>query len=141
MNFWNKVKRFIDTHRSEDVETWEDDIAVDISTDLTPTQQEVYNAVRREPGATARELGLKYFPEDWRIPGRRLKELADKGLIEVGTKRRNTDTQIEVFTYFPIRSMFDIPVKIVDNGGVESSKTTYTTLGEIRNAPVQGTIR
>lgn len=140
MNFWSKVRKLINTQRSENTELWEDDIAVDMSTDLTPTQQEVYNAVRKEPGATARELGLKYFPEDWRIPGRRLKELADKGLVEVGDKRRNEDTQIEVFTYFPIRSMFDIPVKIVDNGGCEPHTTTFTTLREIRNE-VQRTIR
>lgn len=84
----------------------EEEQSIDISNDLTPTQQEVYDAVRAFPGATARELGFRKFPEDWRIPGRRLRELVNKGLVEIGEKRRNNDTLIEVLTYYPVDYSF-----------------------------------
>lgn len=101
MGFWDRLKRLA-TGDSPFDELPLEDQATDMSSDLTPTQQDVYDAVRRRPGATARELGMVYFPEDWRIPGRRLKELSDKGLVEIGDKRRNEDTKIEVLTYYPI---------------------------------------
>lgn len=100
--WWDRLKKLI----KEDFE--EKEIALDVSVDLTPTQQEVYDAVRRMPGATARELGLVYFVYDWRVPGRRLKELVNKGLIEIGERRRNKDTQIEVMTYYPIKSFLEV---------------------------------
>jgi hypothetical protein len=99
MNFFSKVRRIFKGDNIEELPLEEQ--AVDVSRDLTPTQQDVYDAVRAFPGATARELGFKKFPEDWRIPGRRLRELVDKGLVEIGDKRRNDDTQIEVLTYYP----------------------------------------
>ena len=101
MGFWDRLQRVLKGTSPFDAVPPEEQV-VDISTDLTPTQQEVYDAVRRHPGATARELGMVDFPEDWRIPGRRLKELVNKGLIEIGDKRRNEDTKIEVLTYFPV---------------------------------------
>lgn len=104
MSWWSKITKYIGGDFPEVLPAEEQ--AVDMSADLTPTQQEVYDAVRCMPGATARELGLRFFPEDWRIPGRRLKELIDRGLIELGDKRRNQDTQIEVLTYFPIDVSF-----------------------------------
>ena len=78
-----------------------EDVYLDFSRDLTRTQQEVYDAVRAMPGGTAREFGFLYFPEDWRIPGRRLKELVDLGLVVEGECRRNNDTEILVKTYYP----------------------------------------
>ena len=79
-----------------------ENVSLDLSRDLTRTQQEVYDAVREMPGATARELGFEFFEEDWRIPGRRLKELVDLGLVFEGEPRRNEDTEILVHTYFPV---------------------------------------
>jgi hypothetical protein len=101
LSWWSKIKNLIK-------EDYEPDLAIDVSVDLTPTQQDVYDAVRHMPGATARELGFTFFPEDWRIPGRRLKELVDKGLVENGEKRRNQDTKIEVLTYFPVKSFLEV---------------------------------
>jgi len=101
MNFFNKVRQIFNIQNTTEELPFEEQV-VDISFDLTPTQQDVYDAVRAYPGATARELGHRFFVIDWKIPGRRLKELVDKGLVEIGEKRRNEDTKIEVLTYFPI---------------------------------------
>lgn len=107
MNFFNKVRRMFNIQEETEALPFEEQV-VDISFDLTPTQQDVYDAVRAFPGATARELGFRKFPEDWRIPGRRLRELVNKGLVEIGEKRRNDDTQIEVLTYYPV-DYFETP--------------------------------
>ena len=123
MGFFNKVKRILRLDDFELVELPSEEQAIDMGRDLTPTQQDVYDAVRALPGATARELGFKKFPEDWRIPGRRLKELVDKGLVEIGQKRRNGDTQIEVLTYYPVD--YFSPKK----------STAYTTFDFVNSQP------
>lgn len=68
---------------------------------LTPAQLEVYKMVLRNPNSTARELGVYNCPDDWKKPGRRMRELIDLGLVEVGQKRDCTITGYMVYTYAP----------------------------------------
>jgi hypothetical protein len=70
---------------------------------LTIAQSRVYDSVCELSGSTARELGMLFFPEDWRIPGRRLKEIVDMGLVKVGRhRRRNLDTGFLANVYYTI---------------------------------------
>ena len=127
MGWWDNIRKRLQGVTVHEIPL--EDMAVDMATDLTPTQQEVYDAVRRAPGATARELGMSYFPEDWRIPGRRLKELIDKGLVELGDKRRNEDTKIEVLTYYPVDAfgVDTIQKRVYDTPGVVGTNFNFVT--------------
>ena len=68
---------------------------------LTASQREVLDMVTAGAGMTARELGMQFSPEDWKKPGRRLRELIARGLVKEGSLREDRYTGYRVKTYFP----------------------------------------
>lgn len=70
---------------------------------LTKSQREVYNMVCEHPYATARELGMLYCPDDWKRPGRRMRELVKIGVVLDTGKRACHHTGFLVSTYAPMK--------------------------------------